>query len=171
MANYLCQTRILYSWTHNTTLTEKSALLKLYDNPSTISNNVYFQRFMKAMKSTGVFNMECMRIPSSGQALVSCRIYLEYTSRIANTPLKVGHHKDPNHTFNLLMRFAKDKTNVVRVGTISVYMADIARLIKDLPLKKPPPKPRAIESTFAAILEVPTQDIIDQGKLVVTQSV
>ncbi|KAF9087598.1 hypothetical protein BGX27_002889, partial [Mortierella sp. AM989] len=68
--------------------------------------------------------------------------YLEYTSRIVDTPLKVGHHKDPNHTFNPSMRFTKDKTKVARVSTISVYMVGITRLIKDFPLKKPSPKPQ-----------------------------
>ncbi|KAF9338693.1 hypothetical protein BGX26_009592, partial [Mortierella sp. AD094] len=89
--------------------------------------------------------------------------YLEYTSRIEDTPLNVGHHKDPDHKFNPLMRFTKDKTKVLRISTIGVYMGYITRMINDLPLNKPPPKPRVIGSTLAAISGISTQDIMVQG--------
>ncbi|KAF9896130.1 hypothetical protein BX616_008074, partial [Lobosporangium transversale] len=58
VVNYLCHARIIYSWSRNTTLNKKSAILKLYDDTSVITGNIYFQRFMAAMKSTGVFQME-----------------------------------------------------------------------------------------------------------------
>jgi hypothetical protein len=42
-------------------------------------------------------------------------------------------------------------------------MGHITRMINNLPLNKPPPKPRAIGSTLAAIAGISTQDIMVQG--------
>ncbi|KAF9079738.1 hypothetical protein BGX27_006030, partial [Mortierella sp. AM989] len=89
--------------------------------------------------------------------------YLEYTDRIKNNHMQSGHHKDASYKITPLIRFSKDLSRVLRVSSIGVYMSEITKKIRDLPSNKPPPKPRAIGSTLAAMAGVATQDIMVQG--------
>ncbi|KAF8970251.1 hypothetical protein BGZ46_010550 [Entomortierella lignicola] len=235
VVNYLCHARILYSWNRNTTLIKKSAFLKLYEDTSSITNNIYFKQFMEAMKGTGVFQMEhtqaidispiishfrkndnadldmptlsrklcwllgvcaflrpddvsCIDISKTkvsdnglllsviflkerrgGQRIIKvisvgrhandkrlCPVdeYEEYTRCIADTPLEINHYKDPNY---------KDKSKALRATSIGTLMSGVTCMIPDLPSDRPPPKPRAIGSTSAAISDISTQNIMVQG--------
>ena len=61
------------------------------------------------------------------------------------------------------MRFTKNPSKALQVSTIGVFMSTITKMIPNLPTNKPPPKPRAIGSTRAALAGMATQDIMVQG--------